>query len=64
MLHGTEAVVPLPDGKNIPVQNTDSGMKTDAQIKLMEQQIGRLDNLISLMQSQNTTSKKLLRAQS
>jgi hypothetical protein len=64
MLHGTEAVVPLPDGKNIPVQNTDSSMKTDAQIKLMEQQIGRLDNLISLMQSQNTTSKKLLRAQS
>ena len=62
LLHGTEAVVPLPDGKNIPVQNTDGGMKTDEQLKLMGQQISRLDSLISLMQSQNDTSKKMLRA--
>lgn len=60
MLHGTEAVVPLPDGKNIPVQNNES--KTNEQLELMGQQISRLDSLISLMQNQNDTSKKMLRA--
>ena len=52
MLHGTEAVVPLPDGRSIPVQNVDS----DTSIE----QLDRLDTIISVMRDQVTATQKLL----
>lgn len=52
-LHGTEAVIPLPDGKTIPV--TLSGYN-----EMMTQQIGQLDELISIMRSQVDLSAKIL----
>ena len=52
MLHGTEAVVPLPDGRSIPVQNADSGN--------FELQLDRLDTIISVMRDQVQATQKLL----
>ena len=52
-LHGTEAVIPLPDGKTIPV--TLSGYN-----EMMTQQIGQLDELISIMRNQVDLSAKIL----
>ena len=57
-LHGTEAVVPLPDGKTIPVEMP--GMSN--QMNMMSEQISRLDELIALMRSQNGISSKILQA--
>jgi hypothetical protein len=51
-LHGTEAVVPLPDGRSIPVQNVDSGGST--------QQLDRLDTIINVMRDQVSATKKLI----
>ena len=51
-LHGTEAVVPLPDGRSIPVQNVNSGASAE--------QLDRLDTIISVMRDQVTATKKLL----
>ena len=52
MLHGTEAVVPLPDGRSIPVQTAESGN--------FELQLDRLDTIISVMRDQVTATQKLL----
>lgn len=59
-LHGTEAVVPLPDGRTIPVEmpSLSDGMRE--QVSMMQEQIGRLDQLILAMRSQNDISNKLL----
>jgi len=53
-MHGTEAVVPLPDGRSIPVAGgaDSSGM--------MSAQLDKLDELISVMKSQLSVSNKLL----
>jgi hypothetical protein len=53
-MHGTEAVVPLPDGRSIPVAGgtESSGM--------MAAQLEKLDELISVMKSQLSVSNKLL----
>ena len=55
-LHGTEAVVPLPDGRTIPVEvrNQDSG--------LLNAQLDKLDELIRIMQAQVSVSNKILQA--
>ena len=55
-LHGTEAVVPLPDGRTIPVQIAGS----NEQMGLMSAQLSRLDDLVRVMQSQLGVSQKLL----
>jgi hypothetical protein len=53
-MHGTEAVVPLPDGRSIPVSsNADSS-------GMMSAQLDKLDELISVMKSQLSVSNKLL----
>lgn len=57
-LHGTEAVVPLPDGKAIPVEMP--GMSN--QMNMMSDQISRLDELIALMRNQNGISHRILQA--
>lgn len=55
-LHGTEAIVPLPNGRSIPVEvrNQDSTVLTA--------QLDRLDELIRIMQNQVSISTKILQA--
>jgi hypothetical protein len=60
MLHGTEAVVPLPNGKSIPVEMQGfTGNLTD-QTVIMSQQLGKLDELVRVMQNQVSLSNKIL----
>jgi hypothetical protein len=53
-MHGTEAVVPLPDGRSIPVSG---GAESSG---LMAAQLEKLDELVSVMKSQLSVSNKLL----
>jgi len=58
MLHGTEAVVPLPDGKTIPVTMPEM----TNQMNMMIEQITRLDELVALMRNANGISSRILQA--
>ena len=58
MLHSTEAVVPLPDGKSIPIQSSDENNQ------MMAAQLDKLDELVNVMKSQLGVSSKLLQMQS
>ena len=53
----SEAVVPLPDGKTIPVQMGGS----EGQISMMTAQLDRLDQMVRIMQSQLGVSEKILK---
>jgi hypothetical protein len=55
ILHGTEAVVPLPDGKTIPV-SLDSSSLTSA----MNQQTGLLNQILTAMTKNNTLTSGIL----
>ena len=57
-LHGPEAVVPLPDGKTIPVRLAGN----DDRSKLLELQLTKLDDLVRIMQSQLSVSEKILKS--
>jgi hypothetical protein len=75
VLHGTEAIVPLPDGKTIPVtmnmeqilsrietafkQPGFTGVNSDTSA-MMSRQISQLDELINQMRNQVNISTKLL----
>jgi predicted chitinase len=61
-LHGTEAVVPLPDGQSIPVAMPDYTESVRGQIGAIMQQTARLDDLITIMRTRNQISEKILRA--
>jgi hypothetical protein len=62
MLHGTEAVVPLPDGKKIPVNMQESSNgNMSKQMDMMSAQLMRLDEMVSLMRRQVGVSDKMLR---
>ena len=56
LLHGTEAVVPLPNGRSIPVEVQGSS----DQSSMMAQQIARLDEILSVMRNQVNISQKIL----
>lgn len=60
MLHGTEAVVPLPDGKTIPVEIPGFANSLNDQSGLLSQQLSKLDDLIRVMQTQVSVSNKIL----
>jgi len=62
MLHGTEAVVPLPDGRTIPVEMPSLANSVQKQIDMMSAQIARLDDMILIMRNQNSISTKILQA--
>jgi hypothetical protein len=64
MLHGTEAVVPLPDGKSIPVEMPGFTSSLADQTGIMTQQLGKLDELLRVMQSQVNVSTKILQRNS
>jgi putative chitinase len=62
MLHGTEAVVPLPNGKTIPVEMAGFSNNFADQTSLMSQQLEKLDELVRVMQNQVNVSNKILQA--
>jgi hypothetical protein len=62
LLHGTEAVVPLPGGRSIPVEMTGMTEKIGEQVALMGQQLSRFDQMIDLLQSSQYTQQKIYRA--
>lgn len=61
MLHGTEAVVPLPDGKSIPVEmpNILNGLTDETD--LIAQQLIKMDDIMRVMQQQISISDKILK---
>jgi hypothetical protein len=61
-LHGTEAVVPLPNGKTIPVEMAGFSNNLADQTSLMSQQLDKLDELVRVMQNQVSVSTKILQA--
>lgn len=61
-LHGTEAVVPLPDGKTIPVEMPALADNLRGQMDMMNMQLMKLDELVSVMRDQNSISSKILQA--
>ena len=61
-LHGTEAVVPLPDGKTIPVQIQGNKNQYE-QIGLLSAELDKLDTMLRVMQKQNDISQKMLQRQ-
>lgn len=61
-LHGTEAVVPLPDGKTIPVTMPEFSANMQDQLGIMGAQLSMLENIVSAMRDQNTISNKILQA--
>ena len=64
-LHGTEAVIPLPDGRSIPVSGMGGGDEYTAQInELMSIKINKLQMLVASMSKNNDTSQKILQRQS
>jgi len=62
LLHGTEAVVPLPDGKTIPVEIPGFTTNLSDQTNLMSAQLDKLDELVRVMQNQVSVSTKILQA--
>ena len=56
MLHGTEAVVPLPDGRSIPVSNPGGG----GSMEIQAAQLDALEELVSTMKNQVSISSKML----
>jgi hypothetical protein len=52
-----EAVVPLPDGKSIPIETA----RNTEQMDVMFAQLGKMDELIRIMQNQLGVSEKLLK---
>jgi muramidase (phage lysozyme)/23S rRNA pseudoU1915 N3-methylase RlmH len=61
MLHGTEAIVPLPGGRSIPVEMTGMTDKMGEQLDMMNQQISSLNELVGLMRTNNDINSKILR---
>jgi len=61
-LHGTEAVVPLPDGKTIPVNIPGFTDNMGEQLSMMGAQLSALESLVAAMRDQNSISNKILQA--
>ena len=61
-LHGDEAVVPLPNGRSIPVDASGGSGGGDQQLQLMLAQSSKLEQLLRIMSKTASTSDKLLKA--
>ena len=59
-LHGTEAVVPLPDGKSIPVEMPNIMNVLSEETTLIAQQLAKMDDIMRVMQNQISVSSKIL----
>jgi hypothetical protein len=63
-LHGSDAIVPLADGKSIPVVMPGHLTNMQDQTGLMVTQLSKLDDLISAMNKQNSIAGKILQRSS
>jgi hypothetical protein len=63
-LHGTEAIVPLPGGRSIPVEMTGMADKMSEQIGVLVQQNDMMGEMISLMRNSVEMQGKIYRATS
>lgn len=59
-LHGTEAIVPLPDGRKIPVDMPGFTSTMSDQSSILTQQLSKLDDIVRVMQRQVEVSSKIL----
>ena len=64
MLHGNEAVVPLPDGRTIPVAGMGGSEDSSQNNRIISMKIAKLDQLINGMIKNNNLSSKILQRQS
>lgn len=62
MLHGTEAVIPLPGGRSVPVEMTGMSDRMGEQVSILTTQVDRFDQMISLLQSSVDMQGKIYRA--
>jgi hypothetical protein len=62
MMHGTEAVIPLPSGQNIPVSMMGKEDSANEQTGIMVDQVSKLDELVALMRINNATAERILRS--
>ena len=62
MLHGNEAVVPLPDGKTIPVEMPNLDRNMQEQVSMMGAQLIALEELVRYMRDNNAINTKILQA--
>jgi muramidase (phage lysozyme) len=62
MMHGTEAVIPLPGGRNVPVEMTGMSDRMGEQVSILTEQVGRFDQMIGLLQSSVDMQGKIYRA--
>ena len=60
VLHGTEAVVPLPNGRTIPVEMSGMQVNMDRQLGIMGEQLAKLDQLVSAIREQTSVSQRIL----
>ena len=58
-LSDTGSKIPLPSGKSIPAQT--SGSDSYVKIKMLSEELDKLDSMISIMNKQNDIATKLLR---
>jgi hypothetical protein len=58
-----DAKVPLPDGRSIPAKTTGGSSGSQTQVKLLNDELDRLDSMLSIMQKQNSISTRMLNKQ-
>ena len=63
-LQGTNAVVPLPSGQQIPVDMPQFNTNLSDQTQILSQQLAKLDDLMRVMQAQVGVSTKILQSHS
>ena len=61
-LQGTNAVVPLPSGQQIPVDMPEFNTNLTDQTQILSQQLAKLDDLVRVMQTQVGVSTKILQS--
>ena len=62
MLHGTEAVIPLPDGRSVPVEMSGMGDRMGEQVSIMTEQVSQFGQMINLLQNSVDMQGKIYRA--
>lgn len=62
VLHGSEAVVPLPDGKTIPVEMPNLDRSMEQQVSMLGAQLVALEELVRYMRDNNAISTRILQA--
>lgn len=63
-LHGTEAVIPMPNGKSVPVDIQGFNSNFADQTLLLTEQVSKLDELLRAMRDQVNVSTKILQRSS